>query len=69
MSHDLEAEPIDQGDPPAPAATPITAAMAAREGALARWSTEFVTRYALDHPDAASPAQAAQQVRAAGEIR
>lgn len=72
MSYDLEADPTGptgQGGLPDPAATPITAAMAAREGALARWSTELVARYALDHPDAATPAQAAQEVRVAAEIR
>jgi hypothetical protein len=52
-----------------PAETPITATKAALEGALARWSTELVARYGLDHPDAATPAQALQEVRVAGEIR
>lgn len=55
----------EQGDVEAP----ITAVKAALEGALARWSTEFVARYGLDDPDDATPAQAAQEVRVAREIR
>jgi hypothetical protein len=52
-----------------PAASPISAAKAALVGALARWSTELVARYGLDHPDLATPAQSAQERRVAGEIR
>jgi hypothetical protein len=50
-------------------ATPITAALAAMEGALARWSTEFTAHHALSDPDAATLAQAAQEARVAAEIR
>jgi hypothetical protein len=64
---DHEVEPWDRPGPPL-ARPPATAASAALDGALARWSTEFVARYGLDHPDLATPEQVAQELRVAGEI-
>jgi hypothetical protein len=67
LRFDQEVDPLEPGDFPARA--PVTATKAALDGALARWSTELVARYALDHPDAATPAQAAQEARVADELR
>jgi hypothetical protein len=64
---DFEVVPMDAEEFSAP--TPMTAAKAALEGALARWSTEFVACYSLDHPDLATPAQAVQELRVADQIR